>query len=236
MKILLALSLVALLATTAFSGDTAWYNVGTQTVQWQRPAYVDLNGSRYYPPTSAQLELAGWASVALECQWTDTVTDWAASPPVRCMTEQELAARAAEEAAAIAEAEEAALTPVDFPNGIALPAQTSGAPYFGVLADSDGDLVTFEAHASPYDDALAKSNLTAALTAKAAWKADLRALRDSIATNVNDAKAIVALTNNFTAAQCKTTVNDLRKELIDLAKDVKDLRKQLARYGRLNDE
>ena len=71
---------------------------------------------------------------------------------------------------------------------------------------------------------------------KAAWKADLQTLRGSIATNVNDCRSISSLTNNFTASQCKTTVNDLRKELIDLAQDVKGLRKQLARYGKLNDE
>jgi len=102
MKKLVAL-LVFALAATAFAGDTAWYNTDTQTLQWQRPARVTVNGTDYGPNPHPDLVVAaGWQSLALDCAWTDTVTDWEESPPVRCMTQKEIDAKAEAEAAEIA--------------------------------------------------------------------------------------------------------------------------------------
>ena len=57
---------------------------------------------------------------------------------------------------------------------------------------------------------------------------DLRTLKGSLATNNIDAKAIAALTNGFTAAENRATVNALRRELIDLINDVQALRRAQA--------
>jgi len=103
----LAIAILALaIAIPAIAGDTAWYNADLQRLQWQRPGKVTVGGTDYGPNPHPDLVVAaGWQSLALDCAWTDTVTDWEESPPVRCMTQEELDARAADQAAAIAEAE-----------------------------------------------------------------------------------------------------------------------------------
>ena len=88
----LAIAILALaIAIPAIAGDTAWYNADLQRLQWQRPGKVTVGGTDYGPNPHPDLVVAaGWQSLALDCAWTDTVTDWEESPPVRCMTQEEL--------------------------------------------------------------------------------------------------------------------------------------------------
>lgn len=168
MKKLVAL-LVFALAATAFAGDTAWYNTDTQTLQWQRPARVTVNGTDYGPNPHPDLVVAaGWQSLALDCAWTDTVTDWEESPPVRCMTDQELDAREAARLEAEAQAEAAATLPIQSATG------------FAVL-DNDGHWVELE----PTGDGLPVigvqiSNSPLTPEERAAMKAERKAARDAL--------------------------------------------------------
>lgn len=60
-------------------------------------------------------------------------------------------------------------------------------------------------------------------------RSELRTIRAALDQADADARAIAALSNSFTAAQNRATVNDLRRELIDLVVEVRRLRKQLSR-------
>lgn len=168
MKKLVAL-LVFALAATAFAGDTAWYNTDTQTLQWQRPARVTVNGTDYGPNPHPDLVVAaGWQSLALDCAWTDTVTDWEESPPVRCMTQAEIDARAAQQAQAEAEAEAAATLPLQSATGFA-------------VQDSDGHWIELE----PTGDGLPVigvqiSNSPLTPEERATMKAERKAAHDAL--------------------------------------------------------
>lgn len=176
MKKLVAL-LVFALAATAFAGDTAWYNTDTQTLQWQRPARVTVNGTDYGPNPHPDLVVAaGWQSLALDCAWTDTVTDWEESPPVRCMTAQELADREAARAAEQADAEAAASLPLQSATGFA-------------VQDSDGHWVELE----PTGDGLPVigvqvSNSPLTPEERAAMKAERKAAHDALKAAAQDKK------------------------------------------------
>lgn len=67
--------------------------------------------------------------------------------------------------------------PTEFPNGIALPALTNGAPTYAVGATPEGDIVTWVDHASPRDAQAAQSNKLAALNKK---KADKQTAKDGV--------------------------------------------------------
>jgi hypothetical protein len=58
-----------------------------------------------------------------------------------------------------------------------------------------------------------------------AIRANLRLIKDAISTNKSDVQAIANLTNGFSAAENRTAVNALRRDLIDLHTIVQDLRK-----------
>ena len=63
-------------------------------------------------------------------------------------------------------------------------------------------------------------------------RSNLRVVKSSLSTNEADAKAIVALTNGFTAAETRAAVNSLRRELIDLIADVQVMRREQSRQAK----
>lgn len=174
----LAIAILALaIAIPAIAGDTAWYNADLQRLQWQRPGKVTVGGTDYGPNPHPDLVVAaGWQSLALDCAWTDTVTDWEESPPVRCMTAQELADREAARAAEQADAEAAASLP--------LQSATSFA-----VQDSDGHWVELE----PTGDGLPVigvqvSNSPLTPEERAAMKAERKAAHDALKAAAQDKK------------------------------------------------
>ncbi len=185
----------------------------------------------------------GWPTALVGPNWAtvNATPEQAQAAGWRLATEQEIAARAAADAAAASNEAALASLPATFQTGIAV--TNSAGNWVEFVPDGTNvvaSTLAVQISQSPLDPATRKAMRDAALATNAAtmaqWRLDMQALRDSIATNRVDAKAIAALTNNFTSAQCKQTVNDLRRELIDFSADVKALRKQLARYGKLDDE
>jgi hypothetical protein len=77
--------------------------------------------------------------------------------------------------------------------------------------------VTYTAHASPYDPAVAESNKVAAVSLSKLLKADCRVVKDEISANKTQTQAIV-VTGETQA------VKDLRKELIDAHTEIEHLR------------
>ena len=174
----LAIAILALaIAIPAIAGDTAWYNADLQRLQWQRPGKVTVGGTDYGPNPHPDLVVAaGWQSLALDCAWTDTVTDWEESPPVRCMTAQELADREAARAAEQADAEAAASLPLQSATGFA-------------VQDSDGHWVELE----PTGDGLPVigvqvSNSPLTPEERAAMKAKRKAAHDALKAAAQDKK------------------------------------------------
>ena len=174
----LAIAILALaIAIPAIAGDTAWFNADLQRLQWQRPGKVTVGGTDYGPNPHPDLVVAaGWQSLALDCAWTDTVTDWEESPPVRCMTAQELADREAARAAEQADAEAAASLPLQSAAGFA-------------VQDSDGHWVELE----PTGDGLPVigvqvSNSPLTPEERAAMKAKRKAAHDALKAAARDKK------------------------------------------------
>ena len=117
--------LAVLLAAQAYA-ETAWVNVGLRKVnKFQHPQTVIVEGRAVSLPAVltdsalAYLAAAGWVAYEYDCPAADTLLDYDAVPPFRCMTAQELADREAARAAEQAAAEAAASLPAQFPTGIA---------------------------------------------------------------------------------------------------------------------
>jgi hypothetical protein len=190
----LAIAILALaIAIPAIAGDTAWYNADLQRLQWQRPGKVTVGGTDYGPNPHPDLVVAaGWQSLALDCAWTDTVTDWEESPPVRCMTAQELADREAARAAAAAAAEAAASLPTVFETGIAVLDADGHHMEFVPVADGEPPLA-IQISDSPLDKATRDAKVAAKLAELAAAKAERKALKDR---ELDDLKAAIASAKN----------------------------------------
>ena len=170
--------LAVLLAVQAYA-ETAWVNVGLRKVnKFQHPQVVIVEGRTVsLPPTLtdstlAYLAAAGWVAYDYDCAAADTILDYDAVPPFRCMTAQELAdreaARAAEQAAA------------------SLPLQS--ATGFAVQ-DSDGHWIELE----PTGDGLPIigvqiSNSPLTPEERAAMKAERKAARDALKAAAQDKK------------------------------------------------
>jgi len=190
----LAIAILALaIAIPAIAGDTAWYNADLQRLQWQRPGKVTVGGTDYGPNPHPDLVVAaGWQSLALDCAWTDTVTDWEESPPVRCMTAQELADREAARAAEQAAAEAQAALPTVFETGIAVLDADGHHMEFVPVADGEPPLA-IQISDSPLDKATRDAKVAAKLAKLAAAKAERKALKDR---ELDDLKAAIASAKN----------------------------------------
>ena len=190
----LAIAILALaIAIPAIAGDTAWYNADLQRLQWQRPGKVTVGGTDYWPNPHPDLVVAaGWQSLALDCAWTDTVTDWEESPPVRCMTAQELADREAARAAEQAAAEAQAALPTVFETGIAVLDADGHHMEFVPVADGEPPLA-IQISDSPLDKATRDAKVAAKLAEFAAAKAERKALKDR---ELDDLKAAIASAKN----------------------------------------
>lgn len=232
---------------------TATGQVVNLTNQQERAALptgaVILGDMVYVNPSFTELQPLGWryqsaitnpgpGYVVLGRTWVDA-DGINATAILTTRTTNEQAQIDASNAVAQAAAE-AAMPPWEFPRGIALPDITQTNPVYAVGVDA-GDVVTWVAHSSPYDPAVAASNKAAALSARRQIKQDLKAVKtnlavvvDNITTNINNSQAIVVNATSSTT-QVRSAVIDLRRELIDanqelksLAQLVQDLRKAQA--------
>lgn len=117
------------LAAIAAQARPVWVHPPTETVRWWSPpdAVVDANGQRWLGPSAAKMESCGWIICEIgEAAVDDCAVDFAAVPPVRPMTDQELDAREAARLETEAQAE----------------ALRGPAPeVFVPMLDSDGELV-----------------------------------------------------------------------------------------------
>lgn len=112
---------------------------------------------------------------------------------------------------------------------------------FGVAIASDdsGDLVTAIVHQSPYNPAVARSNVLAAFSRRAGLRGDLRAARTNLAvvlaqatTNVAETRAI-ALSPAATAAQVRAAAIEQRRELIDAHQQIRQLAQEVQTLRRI---
>ena len=154
----------------------------------------------------------------------------------------EVAAQEAADAAAQAQAEEAAAAYADPQPAVFVPrfsgSITNVVGLSQILVDdaTDEPVVLDETGSPEHTIAQKEAQNAERGAARAAWLAAMIKLKTSVTGNVADATAIAPLAGGFTAAENRATVNDLRRELIDLTKDVRALRRQLAKYGKLDDE
>lgn len=174
--------LAVLLAASAYA-ETAWVNVGLRKInKFQHPQAVIVEGRTVSLPAVltdsalAYLAAAGWVAYEYDCAATDTILDYDAVPPVRCMTAQELADREAARAAEQAEAEAAASLSLQSATGFA-------------VQDSDGHWVELE----PTGDGLPVigvqvSNSPLTPEERAAMKAERKAAHDALKAAAQDKK------------------------------------------------
>ena len=107
----LALIIFALSCVESFSAS-CWMNTNTQRMLWSgRPEVVTVGGVAYSGhPTDAMLEAGGWVRMEFgECDQQDVLFGWEPSAWVRCMTQDEIDQRTAEQAQAALTAEAAEL-------------------------------------------------------------------------------------------------------------------------------
>lgn len=115
------------------------------------------------------------------------------------------------------------IPPQDFPGGIAIPASGTNNPYMRIEATSAGEVIAYAAHSLPYDAAKAESNRVAEIVKRNTLRGEARTVRTNMIANINDMQSTAALTNGFTAAQDRALANDLRRELIDTQRELRDL-------------
>ena len=174
--------LAVLLAASAYA-ETAWVNVGLRKVnKFQHPQTVIVEGRAVSLPAVltdsalAYLAAAGWVAYEYSCAAADTILDYDAVPPFRCMTAQELADREAARAAEQAAAEAAATLPLQSATGFA-------------VQDNDGHLIELE----PTGDGLPVigvhiSNSPLTPEERAVMKAERKAAHDALKAAAQDKK------------------------------------------------
>lgn len=174
--------LAVLLAASAYA-ETAWVNVVLRKInKFQHPQTVLVEGKTVSLPATltdsalAYLAAAGWVAYEYDCAAADTVLDYDAVPPFRCMTAQELADREAARAAELAAAEAAATLPLQSATGFA-------------VQDSDGHWIELE----PTGDGLPVigvqvSNSPLTPEERAAMKAERKAAHDALKAASQDKK------------------------------------------------
>lgn len=127
--------------------------------------------------------------------------------------------------------------PTPFPDGIETPVlvlqDVDTQQAWGFVADN-GDLIGgYLDHASPRPDAATlRQRIEAERQAKRDLRQATRAIRTNMTANIDAMQATTALTNGFTAAQNRTLVNDLRRELIDTQQELKALAEALLKMQR----
>ena len=131
----------------------------------------------------------------------------------------------AELAAYQAEQDAIATAPHEFANGIAVPAETNGWFYSIVPAD-DGTLVPVLYRQSPVDWAAYEARKAAKLDAVKTNAVDLAQLKIDVAATIDGLQNDVDHTV-FAGAQ-RAEFNDLRRLCLDLAREVRRLRKSQA--------
>ena len=124
-----------------------------------------------------------------------------------------------------AEMDAAAVAPQEFANGIAVPAETNGWFYSIVPAD-DGTLVPVLYRQSPVDWAAYEARKAAKLDAVKTNAVDLAQLKIDVAATIDGLQNDVDHTV-FAGAQ-RDEFNDLRRLCLDLAREVRRLRKSQA--------
>lgn len=194
-KILFAMTV--LFAAQAFAA-VGWVRPNPPAIRWfGKPEYVDLYDIRHWSPTDAQCVEAGWVACEYGGNPADAVLDYSATPPLRDMTQEELDARDAAQAAAQAEAEAHANDPVRFDNGIVsgngfvyIPATPGGSNGWVVAVTTNGDLLTSHWYGSPTSTV---SEIVSDLTNRAA----------RLQTKKNAAKAAKAKGNGTPALQAR---------------------------------
>ena len=118
------------------------------------------------------------------------------------------------------EADLAAL-PAPMPSGIAIPDE---AGHYFEPVPFNGTFLAAQVSDSPLTSAVRRAaGIAAAQQHDRDQRADLRAIRGSVSTNVADVRA-VTVTPTSTTAQVRSAVIDLRRELIDIAQDLQSLR------------
>jgi hypothetical protein len=180
---------LSLLAASAFA-DTLWFNEPARAHQWWRPSVANIEGQNYFDPSDAALSAAGWETATVPCPAMDAAIDWELSPPVRCLAQEELDGRAANEAAIRSNAEHQASLPTVYSNGVGVSrivwvTYSNGWGWAEELVDAGStneppDRIDYLFHASPVHWARANANRSAALSnlvvrraAKAAGKAGI---------------------------------------------------------------
>ena len=142
-----------------------------------------------------------------------------------------LAAEAAALATAQSQAVYRASLPISMPTGIEGPVvvldYTNGVGW-GVIADNDGSLLTYQDHASPRPDAATIRQLQAAArTAGATHRQHMQAIRDAIqAVDLStNGTLYIAITN--TTGTTKTALQQVRQTMSDIKAALKSLRDEM---------
>lgn len=95
------LALAFLMSVVSAPAETCWVNAVLRTHRWSRPPAVLAPWGEYRDaPGDEFLARCNWFPYEVGCSSGDSVVDYAAVPPVRCLSEQELSDRAAAELAA----------------------------------------------------------------------------------------------------------------------------------------
>lgn len=130
---------------------------------------------------------------------------------------------------------------------IIIPAQTNGTPAYGIVIDVDGNLVTYQDHASPRTNEVANANMKAALTNQADIVATLRAMKATCTNNIAVAQAVkdaaVLLDiSAFTGAQSnaikrlRAAIADSDQLSVDNAQEINKLRRAVLRWMKVNEQ
>ena len=168
---------LVLFAACAALAETAWVRRDPPHVEWfGKPSYVDVaGGGRIWSPSDETCLADGWEAFEYGGNPHDAVLDYSAPVAVRDMTQEELDARAAEQAAAQAESDRLAALPVVYTNGVEVPwlvflDSTNRQKGVAMELTEAGDQLFYVFHASPVDWARVKSNRAAAHARLAARK------------------------------------------------------------------
>lgn len=177
MKKILAFALFALFTAQALAA-VGWVRVDPPSVRWfGKPDFVDLDGVRHWSPTDAQCVEAGWVACEYGGNPADAVLDYSATPPLRDMTQEEMDARAADQAEAQAERDRQAALPTVYTNGVEVPwvvflDATNRQRGIAMELTTNNVPIYYEFHASPVDWKKVDANRAAALSAAAAKEKD----------------------------------------------------------------
>jgi len=193
------IAILAVLLAAQAQAETAWVNVGLRKVnKFQHPQVVIVEGRTVSLPAVltdsalAYLAAAGWVAYEYDCAAADTILDYDAVPPFRCMTAQELADRESARAAEQAAAEAQAALPTVFETGIAVLDADGHHMEFVPVADGEPPLA-IQISDSPLDKATRDAKVAAKLAEFAAAKAERKALKDR---ELDDLKAAIASAKN----------------------------------------